>query len=107
MREGQQIVGIFLMMASIPLMLSGFLWANPNSILAMALSYFPPTAPTMMLLRLGVGEVPLGEIAISLTLLVVGIGVVLWAGTKVFRMSLLMYGKRPTVREITRALRRA
>jgi ABC-2 type transport system permease protein len=54
-----------------------------------------------------VSEVPLGEIAISLTLLVVGIGVVLWAGTKVFRMSLLMYGKRPTVREIIRALRRA
>ena len=107
MREGQQIGGIFSMMAALPLMLSSFLFANPNSALAVALSYFPPSAPTMMLLRLGVADVPPSQIAISLVLLVAGIAGSLWAGAKLFRMGLLMYGKRPSLSEIVRALRQA
>ena len=107
MREGQQIGGIFSMMAALPLMLSSFLFANPNSALAVALSYFPPSAPTMMLLRLGVTNVPLNQVAISLILLMAGIAGSLWAGAKLFRMGLLMYGKRPSLSEIVRALRQA
>jgi ABC-2 type transport system permease protein len=61
----------------------------------------------MMLQRLGMTEVPLYQIAVSLILLVLGIGGALWAGAKVFRMGLLMYGKRPSVPEILRALRQA
>jgi len=52
-------------------------------------------------------EVPPYQIAISLILLVLGIGGALWAGAKVFRMGLLMYGKRPSASEILRALRQA
>lgn len=106
-REGQQIAGIFSGLAAIPFMVSGFLWTNPNSLLAQILSYVPLTAPMMMLQRLGMAEVPLYQIALSLILLILGIGGALWAGAKVFRMGLLMYGKRPSVSEIWRALRQA
>lgn len=106
-REGQQIAGIFSGLTAIPFMVSGFLWANPNSLLAQVLSYVPLTAPVMMLQRLGMTEVPPYQIAISLVLLILGIGGALWAGAKVFRMGLLMYGKRPSVLEILRALRQA
>jgi len=67
----------------------------------------PLTAPVMMLQRLGMGEAPPYQIDISLILLILGIGGALWAGAKVFRMGLLMYGKRPSVSEILRALRQA
>ena len=67
----------------------------------------PLTAPVMMLQRLGMTEVPLYQIAISLILLILGIGGALWAGAKGFRMGLLMYGKRPSASEILRALRQA
>lgn len=106
-REGQQIAGIFSGLAAIPFMVSGFLWTNPNSLLAQVLSYVPLTAPIMMLQRLGMTEVPLYQLIISLILLVLGIAGTLWAGAKVFRMGLLMYGKRPSVSEIWRALRQA
>ncbi len=106
-REGQQIAGIFSGLTAIPFMVSGFLWTNPNSLLAQVLSYIPLTAPVMMLQRLGMTEVPPYQIAISLILLILGIGGTLWAGAKLFRMGLLMYGKRPSVSEILRALRQA
>jgi len=106
-REGQQIAGIFTGLTAIPFMVSSFLLTNPNSLLVQVLSYVPLTAPVMMLQRLGMGEVPPYQIAISLILLILGIGGALWAGAKVFRMGLLMYGKRPSVSEILRALRQA
>jgi len=106
-REGQQLAGIFSGITAIPFMVSSFLWTNPNSLLVQVLSYVPLTAPVMMLQRLGMAEVPLYQIAISLILLILGIGGALWAGAKVFRMGLLMYGKRPSVSGILRALRQA
>ena len=106
-REGQQIAGIFSGITAIPFMVSSFLFTNPNSLLIQVLSYVPLTAPVMMLQRLGMAEVPPYQIAISLILLILGIGGALWAGAKVFRMGLLMYGKRPSASEILRALRQA
>jgi len=106
-RESQQISGIFSMAAAVPWMTMGIVFANPNSPIAVALSYFPLTAPVMMLLRLGISTVPPGQTAISLALLVVGIALSLWAGAKVFRTGLLMYGKRLGVKEIVQALKQA
>jgi ABC-2 type transport system permease protein len=106
-REGQQIGGIFSLGAAIPLMFASLVFANPNSIFAVTLSFFPLTAPTMMLQRLALTDVPAGEIAVSLVCLVLGIVVSVWGAGKVFRLGLLMYGKRPSIPEIARALRQA
>ncbi len=107
MRESQQIAGIFTMTAAIPWMINGFIIINPNMPLARVLSYIPLTAPMMMLLRTAVGNVPPVDIVGSIIVLVVSIPVILWAGAKVFRTSLLIYGKRLTVKEIVLALRGA
>ncbi len=61
----------------------------------------------MMLQRLDMAEVPPYQIAISLILLILGIGGALWAGATVCRTGLLMYGKRLSASEILRALRQA
>ena len=106
-RESQQIAGIFSMAAAIPWMTIGFMFTNPNAPLAVVLSYIPLTSPVMMLLRLGFGQVPAGQIVISLVLLVAGIAFSLWAGAKVFRTSLLMYGKRPGLKDLARAFKQA
>ena len=71
------------------------------------MSFIPLTAPTMMMLRLPLGTVPTEDIIGSIVVLLVTIPFVLWAGAKIFRMGLLMYGKRPSVKEIVRALRSA
>lgn len=106
-RESQQIAGIFTMAAAIPWMTMGIVFANPHSPIAVVLSYFPLTSPVMMLIRLGVSQVPVNQIAISLALLVLGIIFSLWAGAKVFRVGLLMYGKRPNLKDLARAFRQA
>ena len=107
MRESQQIAGIFSFAAAIPYMIGGFLFTNPNAVIARILSFFPLTAPTMMMLRLPFGSVPPEDIIGSIVVLCLTIPVVLWAGAKIFRMGLLMYGKRPSLGEIMRVLRAA
>jgi ABC-2 type transport system permease protein len=82
-------------------------FTNPDSPIAVALSYIPLTSPVMMLMRLGLGDVPPGQLAISIALLVAGIILSLWAGAKIFRASLLMYGKRPSLKDLGRAFRQA
>lgn len=107
MRESQQLAGIFSFFAAVPYMLSGFLFATPNAALPRVLSYFPLTAPTMMMLRLPLAEVPWIDVVGSIVLLLLAIPAALWVGAKLFRVGLLIYGKRPTVREIWMILRGA
>lgn len=107
MRESQQLAGIFSFAAAVPYMIGGFLFTNPNALIARVLSFFPLTAPTMMMLRLPLGAVPAEDIVGSIVVLLITIPIVLWSGAKIFRMGLLIYGKRPTLREIAHVLRSA
>jgi ABC-2 type transport system permease protein len=100
MQESQQLAGIFSFFAAIPYMLSGLLFVNPNALVARVLSFFPLTAPTMMMLRLPLAEVPWVDVAGSIAALIVFIPLALWVGAKLFRVGLLIYGKRPTLKEI-------
>ena len=107
MRESQQISGIFSMGAALPYIAISLVFSNPGSPILVALSYFPLTSPVMMLIRLGFGPVPAGQVAISLALLVAGLAFSLWAGAKLFRVGLLMYGKRPGLKDLARAFKQA
>ncbi len=100
MQESQQLAGFFSFFAAIPYMLSGFLFTNPNALLARVLSFFPLTAPTMMMLRLPLAELPWVDVVGSVVVLVVSLPIALWLGAKLFRVGLLIYGKRPTLKEI-------
>jgi ABC-2 type transport system permease protein len=51
--------------------------------------------------------VPAGQIAISLILLLAGLAFSLWAGAKVFRVGLLMYGRRPSLKDLAHAFKQA
>jgi ABC-2 type transport system permease protein len=106
-RESQQIGSLVSIAAVIPMMTMSLIFSNPSAPLVVILSYIPPTAPVMMLMRLGFGPVPAEQVVISLLLLVAGIAVSLWAGAKVFRAGLLMYGKRPSLRDLARAFKQA
>ena len=106
-RESQQLAGIFSFAAAIPWFFASLFFTNPNGTFARALSFFPLTAPTTMMLRLPLGGVPAIDIVISLVVLLVSIPIVVWAGARIFRVGLLMYGKRPSVKEIWSALRQA
>ena len=107
LRESQQVAGIFSIGATVPLWFNSLILDSPNGIFARALSYFPPTAPTTMMLRLPQANVPPLDILISIGGLLIAIPFVLWGGAKIFRMGLLLTGKRPALRQVLRALREA
>ncbi len=104
-KESNQLAGIFSLIAAVPYMFSGFLIVNPNLTFARVLSFFPLTAPTMMLFRLPIAQVPWVDVAGSLVVLVLSIAAAIWFSEKLFKVGILMYGKRPSWKEILLILR--
>ncbi|WP_420236384.1 ABC transporter permease [Telmatobacter bradus] len=78
---------------------------NPNSALSVAGSLFPATSPIIMMLRMGGQMPPLWQIAASIALLGLSIWALLWFSARLYRVGILMYGKRATLPEMLRWLR--
>ncbi len=104
-RETQQISGVISLMAFFPLVLITVMIEMPNGALARALSFFPFTAPTAMILRLTSADVPVFDIVLSALSILAGIWLILKISARLFRFGLLIYGKRPTFAETMRWLR--
>ena len=78
---------------------------NPDSTFAVVLSMIPLTSPVPMVVRLAVTDVPLYEVLASFSLLVLGFLGSIWLSARVFRTSILMYGKKATFRDLVRYFR--
>ena len=75
---------------------------QPDSMLARILSMLPFSAPIVMPLRMTVAPVPASEIAIALSSVALGAVASVWLASRIYRVGLLMYGKRPSIREIVK-----
>ncbi len=106
-RESQQIGGIFSFTAVIPFFLSTVLIENPDSSLALALTFIPFTAPVAAMIRFASADIVMWQVALSLSVLAASTVFAMWASAKIFRAYLLMYGRRPGLREILTSLRAA
>jgi ABC-2 type transport system permease protein len=78
---------------------------DPNSAWSVAASLFPLTSPYVMLPRMGLETVPLWQLAVSIGLLILSVWAALWFSARLYRIGILMYGKRATLPEIARWLR--
>ena len=78
---------------------------DSNSPLSIAASLFPPTAPIIMFLRMAAEMPPAWQFAVSIGLMIVSIWAILWLSSRLYRIGILMYGKRATLPEIIRWLR--
>jgi ABC-2 type transport system permease protein len=83
-----------------------FIIENGQHIITKILTFFPLTAPLTIMMRINSG-IPLWEIIVSVSLLILSIWGSLLLASKVFRIYLLMYGKTPGWREIIKSLRQA
>lgn len=84
-----------------------FLLNNPNSPWVAAASMFPPTAPLVMVPRLGMlpAPYPWWQVILSIALLLLSIWAVIWFASRLYRVGILIYGKRATIPELLRWLR--
>lgn len=89
----------------IPILFTGHILENPNSSISRFLSYFPMTSPMTMLTRFTSGRVEWWEIFFSLVLLYLFVLGALWVAAKIYRVGILMYGKKPTYKELWKWLR--
>ena len=76
---------------------------DPHGTVATVFSMVPLTSPIVMLMRIPFG-VPLWQIALSITLLFATFFLVVWFASKIYRVGILMYGKKPTWKELYRWL---
>jgi ABC-2 type transport system permease protein len=78
---------------------------DPNSAWSIAATLCPLTSAYTMLPRMGMAVVPFWQIAVSVILLVLTTWGALWFSSRLYRVGILMYGKRATLPEIMRWLR--
>jgi ABC-2 type transport system permease protein len=105
-KETQSLMMPITLVLIIPMLVWPRLAQEPNGELARVLSYVPPMTPMVMVLRLSSGaDVWIGEVILSILVLIAGVLAATWAAAKIFRTGILLYGKRPGVREIFRWLR--
>jgi ABC-2 type transport system permease protein len=104
----------FMFPVILPLMLAiyvGFfsVFSNPHGPIAVGFSLFPLTSPIVMLMRLpgGIGEggVPVWQVITSLFLLIVTFMGIVWLAAKIYRVGILMYGKKPSYKDLIKWLR--
>lgn len=105
MREGPQFAAVFTLPAVIPLWFLALFIEAPNSPLAVALSLIPITAPLAMLERAVMTTVPLWQIALSITLMIVTIIGMLWLAGRLFRVQTLLAGQLPRLRDLPGLIR--
>jgi len=103
-RQTQQPVSVLLMVSFFAM----FAMINdPNSPLAVTLSLMPFSAPIAMPVRWAAGSLPVAEVVLSLGILFASVALVTWVASRIYRVGILMTGKRPNLKELVRWVRAA
>lgn len=103
--DGQQAQMPISMTFMIAWILSILVMENPSGTAATILSLIPFFGPSLMFMRIALEAAPAWQIALSIALMVATIIGVVWLAAKIYRVGVLMYGKRPTIPELVRWLR--
>ena len=96
----------FMLPITIPLILSfvvaqSIITKDPNGTLAFWMSMIPFTSPIVMMIRMPFG-VPTGQLLMSMGLLILGFVFTTWLAGRIYRIGILMYGKKPSYRELSK-----
>lgn len=99
-QEAQMITTYLSLILIFPVVFAITIFDNPNSSLINILMYIPLTLPSVMILRLNITPVNIWEILITITIMVLSIYITILLSAKIFRIGILSYGKRPSVKEL-------
>ena len=106
-QQAQQLAGIVGFLGLAPLWILGPVLSDPGGPLAVGLTLFPFTAPTVALIRMIFGQVPVWQLAASLVLVLLTLAAGIWFVARIFRAAMLTYGQALRPRQIWTALRQA
>jgi ABC-2 type transport system permease protein len=106
-QEAQQLVFPLVMLVIIPFLCTFYIIGSPNSQLSVILSLIPFFAPITMFARIAAQTPPFWQIALCLALLVATIVGTIWVVGRIYRVGVLMYGKRPNLPEVIKWIKYA
>jgi ABC-2 type transport system permease protein len=98
--DGQQAQFPLMIIILLAPVASTFVWRHPDSAVGTAISLFPFFTPFAMFLRIATQPPPGWQIAFSILSMIFAILAAVWLAAKFYRVSVLMYGKRPTLPEM-------
>ncbi len=104
-QEAQQMTSYLSMFFTLPLVVSFVATQVPDNPILRAVTLIPLLTPSMMIMRIPVVAPPAWEIALTLGILVLSIIGMTWVAGKIFRVGILLTGKRPSLDEIVRWIR--
>jgi ABC-2 type transport system permease protein len=99
-QEAQQMTGYVTLLLVLPIAFAVPVMMNPDSMLVKVLSQIPLLTPTMMALRFSVRVPEVWEIILSFITLSLSIIGLMWMASKIFRIGILVTGKKPDLKEI-------
>jgi ABC-2 type transport system permease protein len=103
--EARQAQTPVVMLLVIPSILMIGIIQQPDSGMAATLSLIPFTSPIAMPVRWAAAAVPMQEVVASVAILLFTLWLVTWVAARIYRVGILMYGKRPSPRELVRWVR--
>jgi len=104
-QEAQQFAAPITYLLIIPFIIGIMVTQNPNNPVVVITSFFPLFTPTLMFMRISVAIPSFFQIALAIAVSVLFTMFMAWLGAKIFRVGILMYGKRPSIKEIMRWIR--
>ena len=104
-QEAQQAQQPLMLLILAPGLLIQPVLINPMTKLAEVASWMPFTGPVIMPLRLSLVPVPTSQIVLSILVSAASCVVAIWLAARIYRVGILMYGKRASVREVARWVR--
>jgi ABC-2 type transport system permease protein len=105
--EAQQAQLPLVLFLIVPIVFVLFVIQNPSDPLSVGLSLFPLFSPILMWARLAGGAVPAWHVAVSFVLMAAAIVAIAWIAGRIYKVGILMTGKRPTLGELWRWVREA
>jgi ABC-2 type transport system permease protein len=108
MREAQALVTPVMLLMMVPWLLAAPVARDPNTTLAVALSFIPPVNTLAMMIRMSsTSPPPLWQVWVTIAIGLAAALAVTWVAAKIFRVGLLMYGKPPNFATLLRWARQA
>ncbi len=104
-QEAQQFAAPLTYLMFIPLIIGFMVTQNPNTPIVVYASLFPLFTPTLMFMRISVTMPSLFQIILSIVISIFTTVCLAWLGAKIFRTGILMYGKKPSIKEIIKWLK--
>lgn len=106
-QDAQALMMPVTLLVILPVMFIWYVIESPNAGFSVALSMIPFFSPILMIVRVAVTDVPFWQVALSYVLLVGGFVGSVWLSSRVYRVGILMYGKKASLKDLAKWVRYA